>query len=93
MNEVAWEPVPAPRAAEFYELLPYVTHRGVLQIDAVEVELEVLQLSNGQRVITEEGMRKFLAWVNEGRSQTAAKKNCPVAEGLTPRLVEPPSNH
>jgi hypothetical protein len=43
--------------------LPYVTHTGVLKIG--NISIEVLVLSNGQRVITEEEMNKFFNGISE----------------------------
>ena len=56
LNNLTWEPV--PREGERASDLPHVTHRGVLRIGSRE--LECLQLSNGQRIFTEESLMKFL---------------------------------
>lgn len=54
-----WTPLPEPGEAP--EGLPHATHAGVLRIG--ELELPVVQLSDGQRLVTEDGMRLFLAWL------------------------------
>lgn len=56
METVEWEAV----AAEVVEGddLPYVTHQGKLIIAGVE--LDVVQLSTGERLITEESISRFL---------------------------------
>lgn len=60
LNEVVFEQIsPAVEAA--VGGLPTVTHRGVLKV--MDLEIEVFRLSNGQAVISEEGMAKFLAWL------------------------------
>lgn len=43
--------------------IPYATHEGVLRIPGLDVELDVVQLNTGQRIITEESLVKFLEWM------------------------------
>ena len=47
------------------EMLPKEIGRGKLKI-AEGFELEVIQLDNGQRLITPEGLAAFLEWINCG---------------------------
>lgn len=57
LDQVEWEALPLPESGEPEGL--YATHQGVLRIGVFE--LDVAQLSNGQRVITEESMHRFMA--------------------------------
>ena len=41
--------------------LPYVTHKGILNLGGLE--LPVMRLSDGRAVITEEGMNLFIQWL------------------------------
>ncbi len=41
--------------------IPVATHRGVLKI--LDLEMECYQLSNGTRVISEDGMKAFCKWM------------------------------
>ena len=54
LNNLTWEPV--GWSGEPSDL-PHVTHRGILRIG--NQELECFQLSNGQRIFTEESLMKF----------------------------------
>ncbi len=54
LDTVDFKPVEAPTVID--PNIPYVTHAGVLRIG--EIEIEAFVLSNGQRIITEEGIKK-----------------------------------
>lgn len=41
--------------------IPHVTHRGILKI--LDLEMECFQLSDGQRIISEDGMKAFCKWM------------------------------
>ena len=41
--------------------LPTEVSRGIVKIG--DLEMEVVQLDNGQRITTEESMLRFLAWL------------------------------
>jgi hypothetical protein len=56
-DSLEWIPIEQSGCGDECDGLPYVTHRGVLSVAGVE--LEVFQLSSGQRVISEESMTKF----------------------------------
>lgn len=53
-----------PLAVEGGSGLPHVTHTGKLKI--LTLELDVMQLSNGKRIISEESMGKFIKWLESG---------------------------
>lgn len=57
LDGVEWKALPPPDT-EDPDGLPYVTHEGVLHIG--EAALDVFQLSNGQRVISEDSMMRWL---------------------------------
>jgi hypothetical protein len=59
LDDIAWEPL-GPRLFRKGDL-PWVTHRGILKLPGLEIE--VLQLSNGQRVLSEESLGKALEWL------------------------------
>jgi hypothetical protein len=54
LDAITWEPIANTLPTSG---LPYVTHRGLLTIGSCE--LECLQLSDGQRIFTEESLLKF----------------------------------
>lgn len=53
LDHLKWEPVEKPDVVD--PELPYVTHLGMLRLG--DVEIEVYQLSNGQRIIDPESLR------------------------------------
>ena len=59
LDKVAWKAVRRPPVYE--SDLPYATHEGVLQIGPLE--LRCYQLSDGQRVIDEASVIKFLKYL------------------------------
>lgn len=61
MNTAKWRKVEG-EVVDAGDGLPYVTHTGILRVG--ELSLDVVQLSTGQRVITEQGMQTFLAWLH-----------------------------
>jgi hypothetical protein len=54
------------------EQLPKEVGRGTMKIG--DVELEVVHLDNGQRVITAESMERFFGWMN-GEAAAVPMKN------------------
>lgn len=60
MNGVSWTRVEAPPTERIEDatLLPYVTHTGVLELDGIKIGC--IQLSDGRRLITEDGIKSFL---------------------------------
>jgi len=48
-------------AMENEDNLPTEVSRGIVKIG--DLEMEVVQLDNGQRITTEESMLRFLAWL------------------------------
>jgi hypothetical protein len=52
---VTWEPVPF--VGDATSARPHITHRGILQIG--DCAIEVVQLSNGERVLTAESREQF----------------------------------
>jgi predicted RNA-binding Zn-ribbon protein involved in translation (DUF1610 family) len=65
-----WEQLPArPHRGS----LPWATHRGVLRL-VPGLELECIQLSDGRRVISQESLAAFLAWLgSEGECEEEAR--------------------
>ena len=63
MEGVAWEALPGTVTAPDLDGLPVATHRGVLRVQGLE--LECFQLSDGQRVISEDGVVAFFAWLSD----------------------------
>lgn len=59
LDQVQWAAV--PEDFQIQDGLPYVTHEGILNIAGLK--LNVLQLSNGHRVIPEAEMQKFFEWL------------------------------
>lgn len=60
LDAVDWKAVPQP--AEIDLVYPHVTHTGVLRLWGFSYE--AVQLSNGQRTITEESLLKWLGAVD-----------------------------
>ncbi len=61
LDTVKWQPI--ERGSDFVPGgIPYATHMGVLNI--MGCELECVVLNTGERLFTEEGLRKFFgpAW-------------------------------
>jgi len=59
LDKVQWKPLKTDNSVELVNTgYPVATHSGVLKIG--EIELKVYQLSNGQRVIDQEDIIKFL---------------------------------
>jgi len=56
--DMQWEKLSDPTPEEITDGTPYATHRGVLNLCGAE--FEVFQLNIGQRVISEESLKKFL---------------------------------
>lgn len=77
LDSVEWEKVEWPEKPEPGML--YATHRGVLKISDMQIECVVL--NDGQRLFTEEGMKKFFGpdgmFFNPERGNPAAS----VSEG------------
>jgi hypothetical protein len=44
--------------------IPVVTHSGVLRVG--DLEIEVYRLSDGQAVISQDGLVRFLEWLESG---------------------------
>lgn len=44
--------------------LPKVVHSGKFKLG--DYEIEVCNLDNGQRVVTEEGVKNFMEWLSNG---------------------------
>ena len=59
-DRVQWTAVPGADDVEVGDV-PHATHVGVLEIGPCR--MECARLSNGQAVITEDGMRQFLEWM------------------------------
>jgi hypothetical protein len=57
LDTLEWIPVEESGCGDDCDGLPYVTHRGMLNVAGIE--LEVFQLSSGQRVISEESVMRF----------------------------------
>lgn len=66
VDALPMEAVQAPVFADDPSV-PHVTHRGLLRIGDDGVEIEVFQLSDGQRIITEAGFEKFLKFLEKDR--------------------------
>lgn len=60
MDRVQWTPIPGADGVEIGEM-PYATHVGILEIGPCRIECA--RLSNGQRVITEAGLRQLMEWM------------------------------
>lgn len=69
IDDIEMTPLESPVGIQQHDGL-YATHRGV--VDLLGFELEVFQLSNGERVISEESMLKTLGFV----------KACPTCDGM-----------
>lgn len=61
---IEWEVVQEVEEEPDHNELPFVTHHGILRIG--ECELEVVQLSNGQRVLTKESLVNFFCGEKKG---------------------------
>ena len=64
MNKVDWKeikPEPVERL-EDAELIPFVTYEGTLELNGAKINC--VQLSDGQRLITEDGIKAFLRHLN-----------------------------
>ena len=62
MDSSGWEILPAIAPQHSGEL--FATHRGVMKIGSLEIE--VMQLNDGQRIITEDGMKAFFNYLASG---------------------------
>ena len=63
LDGVTWNPVESQYGpASGIDELPNVTHTGILRIG--DCEIEVVQLDDGQRLITEDGLRSFMKFLN-----------------------------
>jgi hypothetical protein len=63
LDDVEWVALDPPMCpAEDVEGIPYATHRGVLRLTlmVLVVEVECFRLSDGRRVISEEGMTALM---------------------------------
>ena len=60
LDRVPWTPVQAPKDADG---LPYPTHEGTLRIGPFT--LQVYQLSDGRRIVSEESARALFGEVTE----------------------------
>ncbi len=67
LDRVDWKPTEylSPDDEPPHDGLPYETHRGVLKI-VDGLELDVVQLNTGQRLILSESMERFMAWLKGG---------------------------
>ncbi len=61
LDQVDWKPTGAERLPDDPEI-PVATHEGILKI--LDMEIPVVQLDNGMRLITEEGFENFLKWLD-----------------------------
>lgn len=66
-DSVQWTPVPPP--ADTSDGIPYATHKGVLQI--VDLLLDVVVLNTGERLITEESLVRFFNAIAEPKEPHA----------------------
>jgi hypothetical protein len=57
------------------EELPRETHRAMMQLGPIEIE--VVQLDNGQRLVTPEGMAAFMRWLETGEASGPLKNVTP----------------
>lgn len=62
LDEVEWEAVPIEKGESE---LPYVTHQGIMRLG--NLELKVLVLNDGRRIIEEEDMNKFMEYLTHGK--------------------------
>lgn len=60
MDSVQWIPIKDAPVVVNGDI-PYATHTGVLEIGPCRIDCA--RLSNGQAVITEDGLRQFLKWM------------------------------
>jgi hypothetical protein len=58
--------------------LPREIGRGTMQIGPLEIE--VVNLDNGQRLITPEGLAAFMHWLETGEASGALKNVTPEAD-------------
>lgn len=67
LDGVQWRPIPQELRPGTHDGLPVATHKGELKLALPgargELSLPVYQLSDGRRVISEEGVQKFLRWL------------------------------
>jgi hypothetical protein len=63
-DSIEWKSLPKSEYAGCLQL-PWATHQGILRL-APDFEIEVLQLSDGQRIIPEEELRRFVEWLQAG---------------------------
>lgn len=68
-DEVAWIPVVNDTQKAQAETMdvPYATHEGTITIGGLKIK--VVQLSNGMRLVTKEGLQSFLEWLERGGLQ------------------------
>jgi hypothetical protein len=64
MNNVEWQP--AGEVLPPDNGTPYETHRGVLRIGSLS--LDVVRISTGEALITEESMKRFFEWLESGEA-------------------------
>jgi len=55
LDQVEWKPITVRQ--DLSDEMPYATHQGILKVG--DIEMEVVQLSNGMRVIPEQSLIKF----------------------------------
>ena len=60
LDKVDWQVVETPTVKS---TIPHVTHCGKLKM--LDIEIDVLLLSNGQRIFTEEGMAQITEWMEK----------------------------
>ncbi len=58
LDDLVWEEIP-PMPGQRLDTVPYATHRGFLRV--FDFEFAVFQLNDGQRVISEESMVRWLS--------------------------------
>ena len=57
LSQVDWKPITVQQ--DISDEMPYATHQGTLKIG--DIEIEVVQLNNGTRIIPEQSLVKFFS--------------------------------